>query len=385
MSKAIHRMPLIDALKAIAAVLVLLNHFSSYGPLAMAAREAFPGLFGWFFEYGRMAVQVFLVIAGFLAARALSADGQALATSPLPLIWKRYLRLVVPYLAAIGLAIIAAAIADHWMDDEAIPDRATLTQWLAHAFLVHSLLGFDALSAGVWYIAIDFQLFALMAILLWAGRIRRVAPALVLAVATGSLFWFNRDAAWDNWAIYFFGSYGLGAAAWWASDRRQMSAWLGVIATVAIAALILDFRLRIALALAVALLLGFGRRTGFLESWPEARPLAYLGRISYSLFLVHFPVLLLANGLYAQSGITATGAAIGGLLLALIASIAAAHAFYHWIESPAASARITALLGWLFAKAYQLLRRPARALRPATCPGLRPGSPRPRRACVTLE
>lgn len=357
MSQTSNRMPLIDALKAIAALLVLLNHFSSYGPLAAAAREAFPGLFGWLFEYARMAVQVFLVIAGFLAARALSGQGQALTTSPLPLIWKRYLRLAVPYLAAIGLSIVAAAIADHWMDDDAIPARATLMQWLAHALLLQSLLGFDSLSAGVWYIAIDFQLFAMMAILLWAGRIRRLAPALVLTVAIASLFWFNREERWDNWAIYFFGSYGLGAAAWWASDRKQFSSWLGVIATITIAALLVDFRLRIVLALGVALTLGFGRRTGLLERWPDFRPLAYLGQISYSLFLVHFPVLLLANGLYTLTGFSSTGSAIAGLLLAIGASVTTAHVFYRWIESPAASARITALFGWLFAKAYQLLRR----------------------------
>jgi hypothetical protein len=210
MSKPANRMPLIDALKAIAALLVLLNHFSSYGPLAEAARDAFPAISGWIFEYCRMAVQVFLVIAGFLAARGLSAEGQALSVSPLPLIWKRYLRLAVPYLAAIGLAIIASAIANQWLDDEAIPARATFVQWLAHAALLHSLLGFDSLSAGVWYIAIDFQLFALMATLLWLGRRNIVAPALVLGMTIASLFWFNRDASWDNWAIYFFGSYGLG-------------------------------------------------------------------------------------------------------------------------------------------------------------------------------
>lgn len=357
MSQPANRMPLIDALKALAALLVLLNHFSSYGPLAAAAREAFPGLIDWFYGYGRMAVQVFLVIAGFLAARGLSGDGQALAGSPLPLIWKRYLRLVVPYLAAIGLAIAAAAVADHWMDDEAIPDRATFKQWLAHALLLQSLLGFDSLSAGVWYIAIDFQLFALMALLLWGGRIKRVAPALVLAVAGASLFWFNLDASWDNWALYFFGSYGLGAAAWWASDRRQLSAWLGVIATVVIAALIVDFRLRIVLALGVALLLGFGRRTGFLEQWPNARPLAFLGQISYSLFLVHFPVLLLANGLYAQLDLSSSFSAILGLMLALTASIVAATYFYRWIESPEASRRITLAFGWLFGKGLELVRK----------------------------
>jgi len=357
MSQKTNRMPLIDAFKAIAALFVLLNHFSSYGPLAAAAREAFPALFGWLYEYARMAVQVFLVIAGFLAARALSGQGQALATSPLPLIWKRYLRLAVPYLAAIGLAIVAAAITDQWMDDEAIPDRATLKQWLAHALLLQSLLDFDSLSAGVWYIAIDFQLFALMATLLWAGRVRLIAPALVLIVATASLFWFNRDESWDNWAIYFFGSYGLGAAAWWASDRKQMSAWLGVILTVAVAALIVDFRLRIALALIVALTLGFGGRSGLLGRSPNVRPLAYLGQISYSLFLVHFPVLLLANGLYSLSGLSSTASAIACMLLAIGASLVTAHAFYHWIESPAASARITAGLGWLLNKLYRQARR----------------------------
>ena len=76
-------MPLVDALKAIASQLIVLHHLSAYGPLSLTMREAFPGTMGWLFEYGRMAVQVFLVIGGFLAARALSGEGQALAGSPL--------------------------------------------------------------------------------------------------------------------------------------------------------------------------------------------------------------------------------------------------------------------------------------------------------------
>lgn len=340
MSNSANRMPLVDALKAVASQLILLHHLASYGPLAATAREVLPISMGWLFEYGRMAVQVFLVVAGFLAARGLSAEGQALAGSPLPLLWKRYLRLVVPFLAAIGLAIVCSAIADHWMNDEAIPDRATLGQWLAHATLLHGVLGVDALSAGVWYVAIDFQLFALMALLLWLGRFAPIAPLLVLTVATASLFWFNRDAGWDNYALYFFGAYGLGAAAWWASDRRRLAAWLGVIAAIAVAALIVDFRLRIALALAVALTLGFSRRSGLLERWPDARPLAFLGQISYSVFLVHFPILLLGNGLYTLFEFESGESAILGLLLTWTASIAGGLLFYRGVESPAASQRI---------------------------------------------
>jgi len=357
MSKFPNRMPLIDAFKAVASQLIVLHHLAAYGPLSVAARQMAPGTVDWLYDYARMAVQVFLVIGGFLAARGLSANGQALAGSPLPLIWKRYVRLVIPYLAAIAIAIICAAIADHWMDDDAIPARATFTQWLAHAFLLQGLLGFDSLSAGLWYIAIDFQLFVLMACLLWLGRFRHGAPALVLGVATASLFWYNRDAAWDNWALYFFGSYGLGAAAWWASDRKQLAAWLGVIATVAIAALVLDFRLRIALALAVALALGFSRRSGLLENWPEAKPLAFLGRISYSVFLVHFPIYLVANALFVRLGYSTPSAAIIGIFAAWTASIAGGALFYRWVESPAASRRITATLGWLFGKAVEFARR----------------------------
>ena len=350
MPHPISRMPLIDAFKAIAALLVLANHFASYGPLAAIAREAYPELMDWLFEYGRMAVQVFLVIAGFLAARGLSHSGGALAGSPLPLIWKRYLRLSIPYLAAIGLAIVAAALADQWMNDDAIPAPVTLRQWLAHALLLQGILGVDALSAGVWYIAIDFQLFALMALLLWAGRVRIVAPALVLLVATASLFWFNRDPELDNWAIYFFGSYGLGAAAWWASERR-LPLWLGIIAGVAIAALVIDFRLRIALALVVAITLACSRRSGLLEQWPDIRPLSFIGRISYSLFLVHFPVLLLANAVHTRLGLSSPESAVFGLFAALTASLLVATAFYRWVESPAASQRIVLMLGWLVEQA----------------------------------
>lgn len=355
-------MPLIDALKGIASQLIVLHHLAAYGPLAAAALLVMPGTIGWFYDYARIAVQVFLVIGGFLAARGLSSEGQALARSPLALIWKRYLRLAIPYLSAIGLAIVCAAIANQWMDDESIPARASFRQWLAHAFLLQSLLDFDSLSAGVWYIAIDFQLFALMALLLWLGRIRFLAPALVLTVAIASLFWFNRDASWNNWALYFFGSYGLGAAAWWASDRKQMSAWLGVIATITIAALVFDFRLRIALALAVALALGFSRRSGRLEHWPNVKPLAFLGKISYSVFLVHFPICLLTNALFVRFGFSTPTAAIFGMLAAWTASIAGGTLFYRWIESPIASQRITTAINWSFGLAIDLARKTPRLI-----------------------
>ncbi len=346
-----NRMPLIDAFKAIGSQLIVLHHLAAYGPLARAAQQLAPGTIGWFYDYARIAVQIFLVVAGFLAARGMSPQGGALTGSPWPLIGKRYLRLAIPYFAAIVLAIAGAALANVWMDDESIPARPTLAQLAAHALLLQSVLGFDSLSAGLWYVAIDFQLFALMTLLLWAGRRGGRAEWLILTVAAGSLFWLNRNEKLDIWAIYFFGSYGLGAAAWWTGDRGRPAAWLGVIAGVALAALFIDFRLRIAVALAVALTLGLSRRSGLLERWPDWPILAFLGRISYALFLAHFPVCLLANALFVRLGLHAPAAALAFMAMAWAASIAIATLFYRWVEKPAASGRIAAALGLAAGKA----------------------------------
>ena len=114
---------------------------------------------------------------------------------------------------------------------------------------------------------------------------------------------------------------------------------------------VIDFRLRIAVALAVAVALAFSQRSGLLESWPEWPVLAFLGRISYSLFLVHFPICLLANALFVRLGLSAPGAALAFMALAWGASIAVATLFYRWVEKPAASGRIAAALGLAVSKA----------------------------------
>lgn len=335
-------MPLVDALKALASQLIVLHHFSAYGPLADALDDLLPTLAGWLFDYGRMAVQIFLVVGGFLAARSLAPQGQAAFARPLALLWQRYRRLVLPFAAAMLLAVLCATLARIWLDDEAVPGRASLAQFLAHALLLQGLTHAEALSAGVWYVAIDFQLFALLTLLLWAARqagrqhAARLGVVLVGGLALASLFHFNRDAAWDDWALYFFGSYALGATTWWAAQPGQRARWMLLIWAVGLAALAADFRPRIALALAVAVLLGVARRAGALERWPDLRPVAFLARISYAVFLVHFPVYLLVSAAFEHFGSESSGVAALALAIGWCASIAAGLAFHRGVELRAA-------------------------------------------------
>ncbi len=349
MSTRTSRLPLIDALKAAASQLIVLHHLALYGPMSDTAYGLAPAFIDWLCQDARIAVQVFLVVGGFLAARSLAPQGPSPIERPLALVWKRYRRLVVPLLAAIGLAIASAAIARIWMRLESIPAAPTSPQLLAHALLLQNLLGYESLSAGVWYVAIDFQLFALTVALLWlvrqitpgAGGYRHLAPALVSILALASLLHFNRDAAWDNWALYFFGVYGLGVLAFWASQRERSTLWLGAIAAIGLAALLLDFRSRIAVALLVALLLGatWQVRTASWK-WLDSRPLAFLGGISYSVFLVHYPVCLLVNAAFAA---LAPGSPLGnafGLMIAWGASILAGALFHRHVEMPAGASQL---------------------------------------------
>ena len=97
----------------------------------------------------------------------------------------------------------------------------------------------------------------------------------------------------------------------------------------------LDYRPRIAVALVVALMLVLAQRSGLLETWPQSRLIGYLGQISYSVFLVHFPICLVIGGLFARLVSTQPWVNLLGMILAWLASNVVGALFYRFVESPA--------------------------------------------------
>lgn len=330
------RLALLDALKGIAAQLIVLHHLAFYGPMSDLAANLMPGLMSWLFDYARIAVQAFLVMAGYLAARALAPEGVWQGGQPLSLLLRRYLSLALPFVAALLIAIAGAALARLWMTHDSIPAAPTLGQFLAHVLLVHTILGVDSLSAGVWYIAIDFQLFVLLTLLLWLARHfgigQRGSLVLVAALGAASLFFFNRDAGWDSWGIYFFGAYALGALSYWLA-RQASALWIWGLLVIGLLALLLDFRLRIAVALTVALLLALAERCRWMKH-PQGAIWAWLGQISYAVFLIHFPVCLLVNAAFSRLAPDSPSLNLLGMGLAWVLSLTAGHAFHHGLENP---------------------------------------------------
>jgi len=331
----------IDLIKAVACNLIVLHHLAFYGPMSDVARPLNPELFEWLEDHARVAVHAFLAMGGFLAAKSLA--GAKAAVAPAHALAQRFLKLVPPFMVAMLLAVAASLLASAWMTHDSISPPPTLGQVVAHAFLLHGVLGYESLSAGAWYVAIDFQLFAMLTVILWLTRRgpRWLAPAAVAGGAAASLMVFNLDPAWDVWGLYFFGSYALGALAWWASEhsRDALGAAIltGVIMLLGGVALEFAFRSRITLALATALLLVLACRGG-LRLPARSLPLAsFLGRISYAVFLVHFPVCLVVNAAFIRFAPAIPEVQAAGMLLAWAASIGAGAAFHRWVELPLAS------------------------------------------------
>ena len=336
MSKS--RLPLIDALKGLGCLAIVLHHLAFYGPMSEVVGQAWPAVIDWLVNYARLAVQMFFVLAGYLVAQRLAPDGRPHERTSIRMIVERYKRLVTPFLFAIAVATLITALVRPWFDHESLSNKPTVLQMIAHLFLLHDILGFQALSAGVWYVAIDFQLFTVsvvLTLLLRKGppRWRTAFPVLIVALSALSLWLINRFSDFENFAPYFFGAYGMGMLAWWSTRSAVGGIALATIAALGAIALWIDFRNPIAVALATALIVSVSGQKGWLEGWPREGALTWLGQRSYSIFLIHYGILIGFNAAWSIFFPTGVWINLLGMVLALLSSVVAGTVLYHFVES----------------------------------------------------
>jgi peptidoglycan/LPS O-acetylase OafA/YrhL len=352
---------LIDVLKVLAAQIIVLHHCVSYGQLALAASLQLPNISSIVFDYGRYAVQVFLVVAGYLAAQSAekaialrhsntSAFGAKLV---MQLAMRRYLRLVGPYFVALLITIVCAALARQWSTDEYIGQTETIAQVLAHLFLLQGLLGYDSISAGVWYVAIDWQLFTALAVIYVVFQRQMVRIGVITILVVTSLLYFNRHASLEDSFIYFIGSYGLGVLAYWASGLNTIKASanqgsakkiLLAIACILLLSALHSVWLRNYLALGIAFLLLYAgnRPYSHPQTW-LASAMQWASARAYCAFLSHFAFILLANTALLALHVESPAIGLSLIVLVSVLSWIAAGYLYRWVELPIGRWRPAAL------------------------------------------
>lgn len=303
---------LLDVLKAVGCLLIVVHHLAFYGPMSDVVMQVFPGLIEWLYDRARLAVQVFLVCGGFLTAASMAKMQTLTVQRGLMLLWQRYLRLVLPLLAALSAAVLVSEIIRPWFDHRSLSALPNWPQAWAHVALSQHLLDMEALSAGVWYVAVDFQLYAtaLLVFFLSQGLASRTfempsvwRQRLWLLLTAASLLWWSGNESLDDYAVYFFGSYGLGFLAF---KRRDIAFshkhWLLVI-LLGLFAWWLDPHWRLATALLVAALLAHAP-----QNWLQApgshllgvRVVQWLSQRSYAIFVIHFAVSLAVNAVVTK-------------------------------------------------------------------------------------
>ena len=356
----------VQGLRALAVLLVVLDH---------AGVEGVGG--------GYLGVDVFFVLSGFLISGLLYAEVERTGTLSLTGFWARRARRILPAATVVLLATVAAG--SLLLDGVEALRLLDDTIWAAFfaANVAFGRSGTDYWSQGeavspvqhYWSLAVEEQFYVLWPLLLLgvlaltAGRARRTGVAVARAGARGpldrravgsvvavltvaSLLWAVRATATSPQGAYFSAparawELGVGALVALAlvprparrgvratARARALLSWVGLVA-VAVAAVGFDERTGVpglptlvpVGGTALLLLAGSRPHGGAVQRLLALAPLRWVGDRSYSLYLWHWPVLVLAARTLGPLTPLET-------VVAVAASVLLAASSYRFVEQP---------------------------------------------------
>jgi peptidoglycan/LPS O-acetylase OafA/YrhL len=297
----------LDGLRGLAALYVVLFHCWLYTFPGYPDSSAPPWLEGLMF--GRLAVVFFLVLSGF-----------SLAISPARHGWRsggvgRFLRrrawrILPPYWAALAMSLIIS-----WLVVPASHSGPpTGTSILVYGLAAQDMFTAPTPNGAFWSIGVEIELYLLFPLLLFirqrVGAAALVACVTIPVIARGLMAANASPVEGDNWlaphlAPVFVAGV-VGAAVVTASDRgrRLPWGWFAVLAALPVLALgVIQgsvwtvkhyFWIDLAIAPAMSMLLAAVAtgRPAILVRLLTARPVQGLGNFSYSLYLIHLPIVM---------------------------------------------------------------------------------------------
>ncbi len=347
------RFGMIDGLRGIAAIGVVIHHIIWFTPWDFFGSEAATE---WVYRigyWGKCGVPVFFVISGFVIAHSLR---KAAVTPGFigKFFVRRSLRLDPPYWFAIVTVILFNFACVQWWNIEPPTALPTFGQLVAHAFYLQNILGYENISVGFWTLCIEIQFYMLFVVMLGGAQYlsRRYSKSSQLAATSpnaasptalivifapimfASLFTFTYFEELDNWFLRYYCLFCLGACLS-ACRNRMLPRSIAWIALALFAVRVgIEYQRGVFSGLAVGLLIVLADYRNALNSWLMWRFWQYFGKISYSLYLIHYPVA----HLIMQLGKHCTGNDVTmiyvWMTVSLVASIAAADILFRLVEAP---------------------------------------------------
>jgi peptidoglycan/LPS O-acetylase OafA/YrhL len=314
------RLRFIDGLRGVAACAVMLCHLSVRTPTP------------WLGSRGYLGVAIFFVLSGFVIAKVVG-DRTISAAFLWRFAMRRAVRLDVPYWISIALGVALMAIA---MRAGVAKTSPTLPQIFAHLFYLQEILGYPEVGDVYWTLCFEVQFYLLLILILWAAqRLHQglgstgFAAAFLFSIGLSVLLHTGlgsspRGLMWSLWW-----AFGLGALCYWTIERRVSYQYLAAAMALLVASGVAqngDWRITAALT-AGALLLVDG--LGMMGRWLADPVMQFLGRISYSLYLLHGFI-----GWSTQSFALRYMNPWAALLVGIAASVTSAYIAYQLVERP---------------------------------------------------
>jgi peptidoglycan/LPS O-acetylase OafA/YrhL len=328
------RLPVLDGLRGLAAYIVVVSHVTNATSLGS-------GLLG--FGAGQIGVMLFFVLSGFLMG-SLYLNRSFNRRNIWHFVVRRFAR-VIPLYYAVLTAALALAGLSHWVDRDVT----------IYPIQPHDLIAHYGLLSGenvFWTIPVEIHFYVAFLIVWWLyGKSRFLFS---LFVGAAMILYFARPADTSgipqflNYVGYFLGGVAVSLTI---SALRAGHFWnIGFVGAAALSLLLFPS--------IYAGIFGQARWADFGRMWHDPlclvavsallatsllapvaklalanRFMVYSGRISYSVYLVHVPVIIWLTRFTSTSQ-----SPFVFLLLALMLTIAIASVSYRWLECPARNA-----------------------------------------------
>ena len=322
----------IEKLRAICILLVLFYHLETPG-----------------FQNGFLGVDVFFVISGFLMA---TLYGDISTRQDIQHYFRRRLARILP--AYYAVILITLAISFFFLLPHEI--QMVLEQGAWAAFLLPNFgywldtTYFDHTNLrpllNLWSLGIEVQFYLLFPFLLFIEKRSKLLLqflaigscmeyALLNSVDPQSAFYLIPGRLWEFLAGFYVARFGPRLV----SLVSIKTHYVGAVAVILLLALLFaspsfsrdyTFVASIAVVLLSAVAIGFGFSLGSENSW-FSKVLNGIGQYSYSIYLVHFPIIVFV--MYTPFGgtnLTPTG--IDSVVIALLLTTAFSYFFYNFIE-----------------------------------------------------
>ncbi|MBS1716565.1 MAG: acyltransferase [Armatimonadetes bacterium] len=311
------RLPFIEGLRGIAALYVVLEHFCSMAdPRPFSGQTSHASIwvqsFTAWFMHGHLAVAVFIVISGFCMQMSLFPGRDGKIRSFRTFFARRARRILPPYYACLLLSALVAIVftsRQHGMPfEQYVP--VTWENFGAHVALIQNWSPdwMYKINGVLWSISIEAQLYLVFPILVALLFFLRPSGLVAFATAVSVALLLAMDHG-QKLHIWYLGLFALGMAAAFKAYRpnrrkgvrpgQAVLVFLGSALAVGAGVVLIPASWAwktpvtdAAAGAAVASLMYAGAvNPNLWITWPFGfKPVALLGTISYSLYLMHHPV-----------------------------------------------------------------------------------------------